>query len=158
VCKQGVLVPKAPGPRHIADRHANVHPQQDAQKQLGALQPARNPPRGAPWLEARRGSGLNAGRGARCCPRHRAGSGLRRGSRARVKREQCQFRLLGHFGSTLAIPRVPPRRSFNPADHGQIARVRLESPAVFRAGKTVRQSFGPAVEKNLRLRDTILQR
>ena len=40
--EQGVLVPEHVRPRRIADRQADIHAQQHAQEQLGALQPAGN--------------------------------------------------------------------------------------------------------------------
>ena len=90
--KQRVLVPELSGPRHIADRQANVHPQQYPQKQLGAHQPARNP--------LRRVLRLGWGRGLGLWPWlcSRAYGELRRG----------RFRLLRHSESSHTAPDSSP--------------------------------------------------
>jgi hypothetical protein len=92
VQKQRVPIPKRSGPRRIENRQANVHFNQHAQKQLGALQPARNPL----WLMARcmlwRRCGLR--RGAEF--QHGGRFGPRRGSLVRGNVRRLHFRLLGH--------------------------------------------------------------
>lgn len=104
-CKRGklhedrILVPEGVRPRRVADGQADVHPQHDPQKQLGAHQPARNPLR-------RRRSARRFRSGVRQRHGHKAGRLPRQRSRTQGQRGRCRcrFRLLRHSLFTPVVP------------------------------------------------------
>ena len=103
--KKRVPVPEKPGPRRITNRQPDIHPQQHPQKQLGPLQPPRNPLRRMPRALRIAPSPSRVPRN-RLIPvsRHEPSRRPRQWSRARGKRRRCQFRLLGHSLATRAAP------------------------------------------------------